>query len=225
MQEVLTWCYSDIITDIGYGLIYNWYAASDTRNIASAGWHVPIYTEIETLISYLDPELDDDAGGHIKETGTIYWDDPNVGASNSVGFNGRGAGLRDYYSAGAFDYLTNYLAIHAADESAGWGYGYNLAVSHGVGTAGILGDKEMGYSIRLVKDSTSLTHGETGTYTGNDGKVYRTICIGTQEWLADNLAETKYRNGDDIPEVTDGAEWCLLATGALCAYNNDWNYV
>ena len=80
-------------------------------------------------------------------------------------------------------------------------------------------------SIRLIKDSTTLTHGQTGTYTGNDGKVYRTICIGTQEWLADNLCETLYRDGSPIPEVTDNATWAALTTGALCAYNNDWNNV
>jgi uncharacterized protein (TIGR02145 family) len=53
---------------------------------------------------------------------------------------------------------------------------------------------DSGLSVRFVKTSTTLTDGQSGTYTGNDGKVYRTICIGTQEWLADNLNETKYRN-------------------------------
>jgi uncharacterized protein (TIGR02145 family) len=75
--------------------------------------------------------------------------------------------------------------------------------------------------VRLVKDTTTLSDGETGTYTGNDGKVYRTICIGTQEWLADNLAETKYRNNDSIPEVTDNTAWAGLSTGARCSYDND----
>jgi len=35
------------------------------------------------------------------------------------------------------------------------------------------------------------------------------------------LSETKYRNGDIIPEVTSIAVWPSLKTGALCAYNND----
>jgi len=83
----------------------------------------------------------------------------------------------------------------------------------------------MGLALRPLKDSTTLTHGQTGIYTGNDGKVYRTICIGTQEWLACNLAETKYRNLDDIPEVTDNDDWVALTTGALCAYDNDWDNV
>jgi hypothetical protein len=34
-----------------------------------------------------------------------------------------------------------------------------------------------GHSVRLVKESTSLSDGQEGTYTGNDGKVYKTICI------------------------------------------------
>ena len=72
-----------------------------------------------------------------------------------------------------------------------------------------------------MKDTTTLTHGQTGTYTGNDGKVYRTICIGAQEWLADNLLETLYRDLSAIPEVTSDATWIGLTTGARCSYNND----
>jgi hypothetical protein len=85
--------------------------------------------------------------------------------------------------------------------------------------------KKSGLSIRPIKDSTTLSDGETGTYTGNDGKVYRTICIGTQEWVADNLAETKFRNGDDIPIVTDNATWDALETAGMCAYDNDDNNI
>ena len=80
-------------------------------------------------------------------------------------------------------------------------------------------------SLRPVKDTTSLSDGESGYYVGNDGKVYRTICIGTIEILADNLAETKYRDGSAIPEITDNAAWMADTDGALCAYDNDWSYV
>jgi hypothetical protein len=45
------------------------------------------------------------------------------------------------------------------------------------------------------------------------------------EYIADNLAETKYRAGSDIPIVTDNAEWAALTSGALCAYDNDWTNV
>jgi hypothetical protein len=65
-------------------------------------------------------------------------------------------------------------------------------------------NKKAGEAIRLLKDSTTLTHGQIGTYIGNDGKVYPTICIGTQEWLACNLNETKYQNGDWITGFDGG---------------------
>ena len=52
---------------------------------------------------------------------------------------------------------------------------------------------------------------------------YRVVLIGTQDWLAENLCETKYRNGELIPEVTDDIDWAALTTGALCAYDNDWD--
>jgi uncharacterized protein (TIGR02145 family) len=40
-------------------------------------------------------------------------------------------------------------------------------------------------------------------------------------WSTLNLNVTKYRNGDEIPQVTDPTEWANLTTGAWCWYNND----
>lgn len=41
------------------------------------------------------------------------------------------------------------------------------------------------------------------------------------EIMKQNLAVASYRNGDEIPLVTDPKEWVNLTTGARCAYNND----
>lgn len=59
------------------------------------------------------------------------------------------------------------------------------------------------------------------TVTDIDGNVYQTVTIGTQVWMEENLKVTHYRNGDSIPNVTDGAAWSTLTTGAYCEYNTD----
>jgi len=53
------------------------------------------------------------------------------------------------------------------------------------------------------------------------GKTYRTVKIGDQWWLAENLKVTKYRDGSSILNVTDQEKWVYISTGAYCAYNND----
>jgi uncharacterized protein (TIGR02145 family) len=63
------------------------------------------------------------------------------------------------------------------------------------------------------------------TVTDYDGNVYQTVLIGDQCWMMENLKVTHYRNGDPIPNVTDGTEWNGLSTGAYCAYENDEGHV
>ena len=209
---------------IKYGFLYNWYAATDARNIASAGWHLPTNTEAWALQASLGGEAV--SGGKLKEIGTTHWLTPNTGATNESGFNARGASERNSVS-GAFGTLkqsTYFWLSNSASATLAWRAG-GLLFNNAIFPINTISDKKDGYSLRPIKDTTTLTHGQTGTYTGNDGKVYRTICIGTQEWLADNLCETLYRDGSPIPEVTDNAAWAALDTGALCAYNNDWSSV
>lgn len=57
-----------------------------------------------------------------------------------------------------------------------------------------------------------------------DGKVYKTVIIGNQEWMAENLNTDRFRNGDKIPEARSIDEWIKAAKDgrpAWCYYNND----
>jgi uncharacterized protein (TIGR02145 family) len=56
--------------------------------------------------------------------------------------------------------------------------------------------------------------------TDIDGNIYKTVKIGTQVWMAENLKTTHYRGGNPIPNITDNTEWKNLYTGACCDYNN-----
>ena len=63
-----------------------------------------------------------------------------------------------------------------------------------------------------------------GTMTDQEGNVYKTIVIGTQEWMAENLNTSLYRNGDTISTNLDDASWLATTSGAWAYYNNDPSY-
>ena len=47
-----------------------------------------------------------------------------------------------------------------------------------------------------------------------------TIKIGSQEWASEDLKVTKFRNGEDIPLVTDDEKWIKLKTAGYCITPN-----
>lgn len=51
-----------------------------------------------------------------------------------------------------------------------------------------------------------------GSVTDIDGNEYKTVMIGSQEWIAENLRTTKYDDGTPIPLIIDDDEWSTLKT-------------
>jgi uncharacterized protein (TIGR02145 family) len=54
-----------------------------------------------------------------------------------------------------------------------------------------------------------------------EGKIYKTVLIGNQLWMAENLKTSRYNDGTDIPLITNGLTWSNLTTPGFCWYNND----
>lgn len=58
-----------------------------------------------------------------------------------------------------------------------------------------------------------------GTVKDNDGVAVKTVIIGTQTWMAEDLKTVTFRNGDMIPAVGDQLLWNSQTTAAYCEYN------
>ena len=54
-----------------------------------------------------------------------------------------------------------------------------------------------------------------------DGNTYKTVVIGEQNWMAENLKTTRYATGDTIPKVINKEKWLNLTDGAWAYYKND----
>lgn len=201
-----------LFTPVKFGFLYNNYAVTNAKVIAPAGWHLPSVAEWNTLITFVGGQPV--AGGKLKETGTVYFNAPNTGATNEFGFNGRGGGARTAAGfatmLGTGYFQTSYFWNGVSNRVYSLKFNYATTDDPGVG-------RTEGYSARLICDSGT----DPGVMVGNDGKRYRTKKIGTQVWMADNLAETKYRDGSNITLVTDQTAWNALVTEGYCAFNND----
>ena len=60
-----------------------------------------------------------------------------------------------------------------------------------------------------------------GMLTDIDGNIYKTVQIGNQIWMAENLRVSKYQNGDLIPNVKEEEEWKTLKNSGCCNCEND----
>jgi len=75
--------------------------------------------------------------------------------------------------------------------------------------------------IALIISSIIYSQENSETVTDIDGNVYKTIKIGTQIWMIENLKVTKYNGGTPILNFTDKNSWRGQIGGAYCWYNNE----
>lgn len=70
----------------------------------------------------------------------------------------------------------------------------------------------------------STDKGFTGVVESVGGNVALTfgyVNIGGQKWMTENLNVAHFKNGDEIPVITDPVEWAAADYAACCFYDND----
>jgi uncharacterized protein (TIGR02145 family) len=130
-----------------YGALYNGYTVN-TGKLCPAGWHVPADEDWQLLREFLIDTVN--AGGMMKEPGTLHWMTPNKGATNSSGFTALPSGIR--YFDGSFTANQYYTGIWSASESGLESENYlGLYYKDASLTFGTVSKKD-GLSVRCVKD-------------------------------------------------------------------------
>ncbi len=74
--------------------------------------------------------------------------------------------------------------------------------------------------IEMITYSGAATISEI-TVKDIEGNIYKTVQIGRQVWMAENLKTKTFNDGSPIQLVTENSEWYNMKTSAYCWYNND----
>ncbi len=100
---------------------------------------------------------------------------------------------------------TLYYVRAYATNGSGTGYGTERKFTTIPASTGIIFNDDLTY----------------GTISDIEGNVYKTIIIGTQTWMAENLRTTKYTDNTEIDLITDDGKWGNLETPGYCWYENN----
>ena len=136
-----------------YGLLYNWYAITDSRNICPEGWHIPSDNEWDILKEYLSDSYNSPIQTELLKSlsgWSLYYGE-NFNGTDYYGFRAIPSGCR--FSNGKFNYV--------GERSRFWRYieeeiirpgAVDFTNNHHVFHQGVFAMEQDGLSIRCIKD-------------------------------------------------------------------------
>jgi len=172
-----------------------------------AGKVLSCLTQAATNVSESEATLNGTVNANDLSTIVIF----EYGTTTSYGFN---------LSANPYPVTGNTPTLVSADINRllpGTIYHFRLKAENSLGT---IYSNDITFTTREIDPvnfNPDLTYGSVSDI---DGNIYKTIQIGTQTWMAENLKTTKYKDGTAIPNIKDGTDWGALSTGAYCDYYN-----
>ncbi|WP_295067157.1 fibrobacter succinogenes major paralogous domain-containing protein [uncultured Fibrobacter sp.] len=215
-----SWCYNDSSEYCEkYGRLYSWAAAKD---VCPTGWHLPSEDELDDLI---DSVARSASVG--KSLQTKFWDS----GTDAYGFSAIPAGRRDdsgWYTGESAAFWSS------TAESKGYAF-YMFIFASGNARLGVLSEK-YGASVRCIQGEVIADSSSSGKDSLNfdwsipkenylnpnihydslvddrDGQVYKTVGIGSQVWMAQNL---NYADSVQTPSLK-GLIWCYGNDSAKC---------
>ena len=198
-----SYCYNDAVDNCSkYGRLYTWNAA---KTACPSGWHLPSYDEWNTLITAVGGR----ATADLVLKSTFGWSGEGNG-TDAYGFSVIPAGyrlfdeyvwgnalfwsstVRDSNSLFFVDFVGNYGGVDLGVDLSVMDMGVDVALP-----VRCLQDNEIaanssssGKSSSSVESSSSaiVSPGIIGNLTDSrDGLTYKTVTIGMQTWMAENL--------------------------------------
>ncbi len=142
-----------------YGCLYDWETA---QTACPEGWHLPSdeeWMELERFLGMEEDQLDRigiirgaeaNVGGKLKKTGLLFWEEPNEGATNEIGFSALPGGCRSTnYRFGSLHNIGYFWTSTISDNS----YSIYRSVNHwGKDFDRAYRVKDTGLSVRCIKN-------------------------------------------------------------------------
>ena len=236
-----SFCYNDSLEYCDkYGRLYLWSAAMDSagiipgnvasncgngemcehefifRGVCPEGWYLPSILDVNRLKFAIDSNF-----CSLRATsGWFYYDDAPSNVKDNLGC--RGNGTDDYgfteLPAGWWDSWSGPIGYRLLDSVADF-WSSSGKFSKIWGKSGF-SDFQYAFSVRCIKDPRSPhckteteDHCEYGTLTDErDGQTYKTVKIGEQWWMAENL---NYAYLGKTKEL-DSSSFCIINDPAYC---------
>jgi len=146
-KEEGAWCWYGGEGENGrvYGRLYNWYALSDPRGLAPAGWHIPSDREWQELVDFLGGEA---AAGRALKSAEGWG--AAAGAEPGSGFRALAAGSRN--CLGGFFALGRDAFFWSATPSGDFEAWNREITGRNDGVRRVSVNRSIGFSVRCVKD-------------------------------------------------------------------------
>ncbi len=202
-----SYCYNDSASYcVKYGRLYTWYAA---QKACPSGFHLPNYADWNILIEMGGGEAK--AGKILKSRDAMS---KNGYGADSFGFsallvgywNGEGYDNERSCFWGANEYIDRTAVGNLNDQAD------NICMRSKTDLAKMTVDyKNLGYSVRCIQDDARfLSQTEflepvvDFLIDSRDGLIYKTVTIGSQTWMAENL-----RHQYDVSGESYGNTYCV----------------
>ena len=155
----------------------------------------------------------------VTNNGTLSATTNASGVTSVVPYTGGNAGPY----AGQVVTSTGVTGLTATLQAGNFANGAGSLFYTITGTVSTIGTAS--FALNVAGKTCTLTRTVTSTYGPNitdfEGNTYKTVYIGTQQWMGENLKASKYSDGTTINNITDNFLWQYNNTGAWAYYDND----